>query len=81
MTALNGFQKYIELGNKRGLLKEEGTMSPYKIDMCVVDYTKDKEPLYKVKVYDKNDNIILSSNKVSKETAVKNIADYCCVSI
>ena len=56
-------------------------MNPYKIEMCVVDYTKDKEPLYKVKVYDKNDNIILSSNKVSKETAVKNIVDYCCVSI
>ena len=51
-------------------------MSPYKIEMCVVDYTENKEPLYKVRIYDKNGNIILSSNKVSKETAVKNIADY-----
>ena len=56
-------------------------MSPYKIEMCVVDYTEDKEPLYMVKVYDKNSNVMLSSNKVSKETAVKNIAEYCCVSI
>lgn len=56
-------------------------MSPYKIEMCVVNYTKDKEPLYKVRVYDKNGNVILSSNEVSKETAVKNIVDYCCVSI
>ena len=56
-------------------------MSPYKIEMCVVDYTEDKEPLYKVRVYDKNGNVMLSSNKVPKEIAVKNIADYCCVSI
>lgn len=56
-------------------------MSPYKIEMCVVDYAEDKEPLYKVRVYDKNGNVILISNKVSKETAVKNIADYCCISI
>ena len=48
-------------------------MSPYKIEMYVVDYSEDKEPLYNVRVYDKNDNIILSSNKVSKETAVKKI--------
>ena len=56
-------------------------MSPYKIEMYVVDYSEDKEPLYKVRVYDKNSNIILSSNKVSKETAVKNIAEYCCVTL
>lgn len=56
-------------------------MNPYKIEMCFVGYTKDKEPLYKVRVYDKNGNVMLSSNKVSKETAVKNIADYCCVSV
>lgn len=56
-------------------------MSPYKIEMCFVGYTEDKEPLYKVIVYDKNGNVTLSSNKVSKETAVKNIANYCCVSI
>lgn len=67
--------------DKRTILNKEGIMNPYKIEMCVVDYTKDKEPLYKVKVYDKNGNVMLSSNKVSKETAVKNIADYCCVSI
>lgn len=56
-------------------------MNPYKIEMCVVDYTKEKEPLYEVKVYDKNGNVMLSSNKVPKEIAVKNIVDYCCVSI
>ena len=56
-------------------------MSPYKIEMYVVDYSEDKEPLYKVRVYDKNGNIILSSNKVSKETAVKNITEYCCVTL
>ena len=56
-------------------------MSPYKIDMCVVDYSEDKEPLYKISVYDRNGNVILSSNKLSKETAVKNIAAYCCVTL
>ena len=56
-------------------------MSPYKIEMCAVDYTEDKEPLYKVRVYDKNGDVMLSSNKVSKETAVKNIAEDCCVNI
>lgn len=57
-------------------------MSPYKIDMCVVGYSEDKEPLYKISVYDKNGNVILrSSHKLSKEMAVKNIADYCCVTL
>lgn len=56
-------------------------MSPYKIEMFVNSYTEDKEPLYKVRVYDKNGNIILSSNVMPKETAVKRIAEYCCVAL
>lgn len=56
-------------------------MSPYKIEMCFVGYTEDKEPLYSVIVYDKNGNVILSSSNVSKETAVKCIANYCCINI
>ena len=56
-------------------------MSPYKIEMFVNDYTEDKEPLYQVKVYDKDGKIILSSNNVIKEKAVKYIAEYCCVAL
>lgn len=53
-------------------------MSPYKIEMFVHSYSKDKQPLYKVRVYDKRGRIVLSSKDVSKEKAVKNIASYCC---
>ena len=53
-------------------------MSPYKIEMFVSGYTKDKQPLYKVRVYDKYGRVILSSKDVPKEKAVKNIATYCC---
>lgn len=52
-------------------------MNPYKIEMCFVGYTEDKEPLYKVRVYDKNGNVILSSNDIPKERAVRCIMEYC----
>ena len=52
-------------------------MSPYKIEMCMVGYTEDKEPLYKVRVYDENGNVILSSNDIPKERAVRCIMEYC----
>lgn len=52
-------------------------MSPYKIEMCFVGYTENLEPLYKVKVYDKNGNVIVSSNDISKERAVRCIMEYC----
>ena len=52
-------------------------MSPYKIEMVMVGYTEDLEPLYKVKVYDKNGNVILSSNDIPKERAVRCIMEYC----
>ena len=52
-------------------------MNPYKIEMCFVDYAEDKEPLYRVKVYDKNGNVILSSDSISKEKAVRHIMEYC----
>lgn len=55
-------------------------MSPYKIEMYVNSYTEDKEPLYKVKIYDKNGKLIISSNVMSKEMAIKAIAMYCGVS-
>ena len=53
-------------------------MNPYKIEMFVSGYTKDKKPLYKVRVYNKRGHIVLSSKDVPKEKAVKNIAAYCC---
>ncbi len=52
-------------------------MSPYKIEMCFVGYTEDKEPLYKVMVYDKNGNVILSSKEIPKNRAVRCIMEYC----
>ena len=52
-------------------------MSPYKIEMCFVGYTEDKEPLYKVRVYDKDGNVILSSMDIPKERAVRCIMEYC----
>lgn len=54
-------------------------MSPYKIEMFVSGYTKDKMPLYKVRVYNKKGRVILSSKDAPKERAVKNIAAYCSV--
>ena len=56
-------------------------MSPYKIEMYVNGYTEDKEPLYQVKVYDKDGNTILNSDDMTKEKAVKSIVDYCCVTL
>lgn len=52
-------------------------MSPYKIEMCFVGYTECKEPLYRVRVYDKNGNVILSSMDITKEKAVRCIMEYC----
>jgi hypothetical protein len=54
-------------------------MSPYKIEMFVSSYTKDKEPLYKIKIYDSDNNVMLESDDKTKEQAIKAIADYCCV--
>ena len=54
-------------------------MSPYKIEMFVNSYTEDKEPLYKVRVYDESGSIMLISNDMPKERAVQCIAEYCCV--
>lgn len=56
-------------------------MSPYKVEFFVYSYTKDKEPLYKIKIYDSDNNVMLESNGKTKEQAIKAIADYCCVSI
>lgn len=49
--------------------------------MSVNSYTEDKEPLYKVRVYDKNGNVILTSNDMKKERAVKCIAECCCIAL
>lgn len=56
-------------------------MSPYKIEMFVNSYTEDKEPLYKVRIYDKDGKQIASTNDIPKERAIKAIANYCCISI
>lgn len=54
-------------------------MSPYKIEMYVNSYTEDKEPLYKVRIYDRDGKLIANTNDVTKEKAIKSIANYCCV--
>lgn len=56
-------------------------MSPYKIEMFVSGYTKDKEPLYKVRIYDRDGKLMANTNDISKERAIKAIADYCCVTL
>ena len=56
-------------------------MSPYRIEMFVSSYTKDKMPLYTVKVYSKDGKIIEIVGCMSKETAVRHIAEYCCVEL
>lgn len=56
-------------------------MSPYKIEMYVNSYAEDKEPLYKVKIYDRDSKLIASTNDIPKEKAVKAIANYCCVTL
>lgn len=53
-------------------------MSPYKIEMCLVDYAEDKEPLYKVIIYDKDGEQIASINTIPKERAIEAIMNYCC---
>lgn len=54
-------------------------MSPYKIEMTFTCYGEDKEPLYTVIIFDRDGKQIASTNKISKERAVKAIANYCCV--
>lgn len=56
-------------------------MSPYKIEMFVNSYTEDKEPLYRVRFYDKDGKLIASTNDITKERALKAIANYCCVTL
>ena len=56
-------------------------MSPYRIEMFVSSYTKDKMPLYTVKVYSKDGKVIEIAGCMSKETAVRHIAEYCCVEL
>lgn len=56
-------------------------MSPYKIEMFVNSYTEYKEPLYKVRIYDRDGKLIASTNDITKEGAVKAIANYCCISL
>ena len=41
-------------------------MTPYTIEMCIVDYSKDKEPLYKVRIYNSDLNV----NQIVKNFAV-----------
>lgn len=54
-------------------------MSPYKIEMYVNSYTEDKEPLYKVKIYDRDGKLIGSTNDIPKEKAIRAIMNYCCI--
>lgn len=53
-------------------------MNPYKIEMLVSQYNKDREPsLYVLRIYDGYGRIVFGLSDISKETAVKHIADYC----
>lgn len=56
-------------------------MSPYKIEMAFVCYREDKEPLYIVRIFDRDGKQIAESDKITKEKAVKAIVNYCCVEI
>lgn len=56
-------------------------MSPYKVEMRVNSYSEEKEPLYIVLVYDRDGNLILKSDDMTKEKAIKAIANYCCVTL
>lgn len=52
-------------------------MSPYRMEMTVIRYTEDKTPMYIVRVYSNKGNTILTSKQMTKEEAVKCIAEYC----
>ena len=54
-------------------------MSPYEIEMFVCRYNEYNEPLYMVRIYSRNGKIIASGSDMSKEEAVRAIANYCCV--
>lgn len=57
-------------------------MSPYKIEMYVNSYAQeDKEPLYNLIIYTKDNNIIKTLKDVSKEYCIKCLAIYCGISI
>ena len=56
-------------------------MSPYKIEMTFACYGEGNEPLYVVRIFDRDGKQIASTNKITKERAIKSIANYCCVTI
>jgi hypothetical protein len=56
-------------------------MSPFKIEMTFECYDENKEPLYVVRIFDRDGKQIGSTNKITKERAVKTIMNYCCVEI
>lgn len=59
-------------------------MSPYKIEIYFNGtYTEDKEPLYNIRIYDKDNNPIKSvcTDNKTKEYAIKAIAEYCGVTL
>lgn len=57
-------------------------MSPYKIEMYVNSYAQeDKEPLYNLVIYTKDNNVMESIINMPKEYCIKCLAAYCGVSI
>ena len=56
-------------------------MSPYRMEMTVIRYTEKKEPVYIVRVYSNKGTTMLTSKEMTKEQAVKCIAEYCGVII
>lgn len=54
-------------------------MSPFKIEMTFECYGENKEPLYVVRIFDRDGKQMSSTNKITKERAVKFIVNYCCI--
>lgn len=52
-------------------------MSPYRIEMYVNSYTEDKEPLYNLIIYTRDDDVMEKINNMPKEHCIKYLALYC----
>ena len=52
-------------------------MSPDKIVMEVVNYTENKEPLYVVTIYTKEDKVMQRSPELTKKAALHAVNTYC----
>lgn len=57
-------------------------MNPWKIEMIVSRYNENREPfLYALRIYDSYGKIAFGLTDISKEVAIKYIAEYCSVTL